>query len=208
MPCAMSCAAARPPPSRTLPIRCISMSAGLEAGRLLLVSLQERRCDEPGRTRRHLAGAGKLRSIGCASASCPAPTTSTAISPPTGISPRKIPSSCSFSATTFTNTIEDEPPDRAAAQDGIVAATLPTYRNRYAQYRLDPDSAAAARAGAGARHLGRSRGGERLRRPMVAMVSTSRRSSCCSGRRPTRRSTSTCRCGRCCRIPTAGDAGL
>ena len=23
--------------------------------------------------------------------------------------------------------------------DGVIAATLPTYRNRYAQYRLDPD---------------------------------------------------------------------
>jgi alkaline phosphatase D len=36
-------------------------------------------------------------------------------------------------------TIEERRPIVRRHSDGIVAATLPTYRNRYAQYRLDPD---------------------------------------------------------------------
>lgn len=36
-------------------------------------------------------------------------------------------------------TIEQYRPIVRRHSDGIVAATLPTYRNRYAQYRLDPD---------------------------------------------------------------------
>src|SRR5258708_16804385 len=40
--------------------------------------------------------------------------------------------------------------------DGIEAVTLPTYRNHYAQYRLDADPATHSRRGAVACHLGRS----------------------------------------------------
>ena len=36
-------------------------------------------------------------------------------------------------------TVEERRPIVRRHSDGIVAATLPTYRNRYAQYRLDPD---------------------------------------------------------------------
>ena len=35
--------------------------------------------------------------------------------------------------------IEERRPTVRRHSDGIEAATLPTYRNRYAQYRLDPD---------------------------------------------------------------------
>ena len=35
--------------------------------------------------------------------------------------------------------IEQNRPTVRPHSDGIEAATLPTYRNRYAQYRLDPD---------------------------------------------------------------------
>ena len=52
----------------------------------LLVSLQERRCGEPGRAAPSPCRRRARRSIGCASASSPAPITSTAISPPTAIS--------------------------------------------------------------------------------------------------------------------------
>ena len=38
-------------------------------------------------------------------------------------------------------TIEERRPTVRRHSDGIEAATLPTYRNRYAQYRLDPDLA-------------------------------------------------------------------
>ena len=37
------------------------------------------------------------------------------------------------------DTIEENRPIVRRHSDGVVAATLPTYRNRYAQYRLDPD---------------------------------------------------------------------
>ena len=63
--------------------------------------------------------------------------------------------------------------------------------------------AAAARDGAGARHLGRPRGAERLRRQVVAMLRRSRACSCSGAPPPIRRSTSTCRCGRSCRSRTA-----
>jgi alkaline phosphatase D len=36
-------------------------------------------------------------------------------------------------------TIDEKRPTVRRHSDGIEAATLPTYRNRYAQYRLDPD---------------------------------------------------------------------
>jgi alkaline phosphatase D len=37
------------------------------------------------------------------------------------------------------DTIEEKQPIVRRHSDGVVASTLPTYRNRYAQYRLDPD---------------------------------------------------------------------
>ena len=37
------------------------------------------------------------------------------------------------------DTIEDNKPIVRRHSDGVVSTTLPTYRNRYAQYRLDPD---------------------------------------------------------------------
>src|SRR5580704_1829087 len=37
------------------------------------------------------------------------------------------------------DTIEERQPIVRRHSDGVVASTLPTYRNRYAQYRLDPD---------------------------------------------------------------------
>ena len=37
------------------------------------------------------------------------------------------------------DTIEERQPTVRRHSDGVVASTLPTYRNRYAQYRLDPD---------------------------------------------------------------------
>jgi alkaline phosphatase D len=37
------------------------------------------------------------------------------------------------------DTIEENKPIVRRHSDGVVATTLPTYRNRYAQYRLDPD---------------------------------------------------------------------
>ncbi len=42
-------------------------------------------------------------------------------------------------------TIEENRPIVRRHTDGIEAATLPTYRNRYAQYRLDPDLPACTR---------------------------------------------------------------
>ena len=100
------------------------------------------------------------------------------------------------------DTIEENRPIVRRHTDGVEATTLPTYRNRYAQYRLDPDWRACMR------RCRRSSPGTitRCRTTMPTSGrngSTTRRSFCCSGRRPIRRSTSTCRCGRSCRIPKA-----
>ena len=72
---------------------------------------------------------------------CRAPITSTAISPVTGISPTKHPEFVLFLGDYIYETIEENRPIVRRHSDGIEAATLPTYRNRYAQYRLDPDLA-------------------------------------------------------------------
>ncbi len=53
------------------------------------------------------------------------------------------------------DTIEERQPIVRRHSDGVVASTLPTYRNRYAQYRLDPGSAEFACAGAVTGHVGR-----------------------------------------------------
>ena len=56
--------------------------------------------------------------------------------------------------------------DRAVVRQhrGDEIYTVVDYRNRYAQYKLDPRPARRARLGAVHRHLGRSRGRQRLRR--------------------------------------------
>ena len=66
--------------------------------------------------------------------------------------------------------LEEKRPTVRRHSDGIEAATLPTYRNRYAQYRLDPDLQPLHARSAGLGHLGRSRGAERLCRQMVGAL--------------------------------------
>jgi hypothetical protein len=61
--------------------------------------------------------------------------------------------------------VEQGRPTVRTHSDGIEAATLPTYRNRYAQYRLDLDLA---------RLQGRPRSAERLRRQVFAIFRRSR----------------------------------
>ena len=105
----------------------------------LLVSLHQRRRREPRRARGDVAGAGCRARAAALRLRLLLAITSTAISPPTGISPTKTRISCSSSATTSTKPSSSGGRPCAATRDGIEAATLPTYRNRYAQYRLDPD---------------------------------------------------------------------
>ena len=94
---------------------------------------------------------------------------STAISRPTGIWPMKIPMSCFSSATTSTNH-RGEQADRAPAQRRREATTLPRYRNRYAQYRLDPDLQSLHAQVPALVTWDDHEVAERLRRPMVAKV--------------------------------------
>ena len=113
--------------------------AGLAAWTVVLVSLHERRrrraaSAAPSRCRRPAH-----RSISCASASCPARTTSTAIFPAIAISPTRTRNSCCSSATTSTNTSRRGGRPCAATPTASKRRRSPTYRNRYAQYRLDPD---------------------------------------------------------------------
>jgi alkaline phosphatase D len=61
-----------------------------------------------------------------------------AISQPTAIWRTSTRMSCCCSGTIFTRASEIQP-TRCRHSDGIEAKTLATYRNRYAQYRLDPD---------------------------------------------------------------------
>ena len=105
----------------------------------LLVSLHQRRCRQAASDERRRCRRRMPHPSACVSLSPPARITSTAISPPTGISPTKIRNSCCFSATISTKPSRRSGRRCAATRDGIEAATLPTYRNRYAQYRLDPD---------------------------------------------------------------------
>ena len=78
------------------------------------------------------------RSINCVSASSPAPITSSAISRPIGTWLNKSLMSRSFSAITSMNIVGRRPGVRKHS-DGVTATDLRTYRNRYAQYRTDPD---------------------------------------------------------------------
>jgi alkaline phosphatase D len=102
--------------------------------------------------------------------------------------------------------IEEKRPIVRRHSDGIEAAMLPTYRNRYAQYRLDPDL-------------------QRLHAEVPALVTwddhevqndyadkwsqyfDARSGSSSGARRPTGRSTSTCRYGRSCRGPKGRRCG-
>ena len=75
----------------------------------------------------------------CASASCPAPTTSTVISRPTAISPTKTLTLSCFLATISTTRSRTINRSCAGTATASSVRRCPTYRNRYAQYRLDPD---------------------------------------------------------------------
>ena len=97
------------------------------------------------------------------------------------------------------DTIEENKPTVRRHSDGVPTTTLPLYRNRYAQYRLDPDlqnlHARCRRWSPGTTTKSRT-----ITPTNGRNGSSSRRASCCSAPPPTRRSTSTCRCGRSCRI--------
>ena len=117
---------------------CMS-SARARAGARVLVPLHRRR-----RERARSAGPAPRRPAarrwtGCASASSPAPITSSAISPPIAIWRRSGPTWCCSSATTSTSTPAGRPARCATHSDGVEATDLRTYRNRHAQYKTDPD---------------------------------------------------------------------
>ena len=90
-------------------------------------------------------------------------------SPPTGTWRRRTPISCCSSATTSTNPTPKATRAAHAVRRHANAEPkdLAGYRIRYAQYRTDPDLQALACRGTVSDDLGRPRGRERLRRPVV-----------------------------------------
>ena len=109
----------------------------------------------------------------CGSRSPPASTTRPATSPPTGTWRRKTSTSCSTSATTSTK--GPAATTSRASTTGSRSMTLQDYRNRYAQYKLDPDLQAAHAAFPVDRHVGRSRGRQQLRRRHLREQRSARR---------------------------------
>ena len=99
--------------------------------------------------------------------SSPAPTTSTATSPPTGGWPRSEPElilhlgdyQYEYAADTY-----NVPAGNAAHHEGPETRTLANYRQRHAQYKTDPDLQAAHAVAPWARGVRRPRGGEQLGR--------------------------------------------
>ena len=147
----------------------------------------------PRRCRRRAPG-----SSGCASASSPAPTTSTATSPPTGTSPTRIRRSSSTSATISTNT------SRSGVRSCAATRTASRRRRCRPTATATPNIGSTRTCSACTPKCRRSSPGTtmRCRTTMPTSgrnISTIPRCSCCGGRRPTRRSTSTCRCVRSCR---------
>ena len=85
--------------------------------------------------------------------------------------------------------------------------TLVDYRNRYAQYKPDPDLRAAHASAPFIVTLGRPRGRQRLRRRSSTRTARRRKCSCCAAPRRIRRTTRRCRCGRA-RLPAGPDMRL
>ena len=123
-------------PSRT---RCTSRCGASPPGRPYWYRFTQRRRPEPHRPRLDRAGARSPARASSASASSPAPTTSTGTSRPTGTSPTNHPDLVLFLGDYIYEYVDRVRPTVRRHSDGVEAATLPTYRNRYAQYRLDPD---------------------------------------------------------------------
>ena len=100
---------------------------------------------QPDRAARRPRRPGRRRSISCGSACAGAATTRPATSPPTAGSPRSSSTSSSTPATTSTRaaTTAGATRSRAAPHHGQEIYTLVDYRNRYAQYKSDPDFMAA-----------------------------------------------------------------
>ena len=158
----------------------------------ILVPLYRRRRGEPDRPSAHRAGARRAARPAALRLRAPAPITNSATSRPTAIWRPKTPTSCCFSATTSTNIQQIRRKD-ARAQRRVEANDLRTYRNRYAQYRTDPDLRAlhpnvpASRSGTTTR--------SRTITPISGRrISTTRSSSWSAAPPPIRHSGSTCRC--------------
>ena len=199
--CAMSSGAARQPPSRRSPIRCISMSRGLQPGRPYWYRFLSGDAVEPDRARhrRCRRRAPPLERLRFGFVSCAnyehgyfsAYRHLTDENPEVVAFPRRL----------HLRTHRGTPSDRAPPQRRHRGGDAADLSQSLCAISARSGSAAPARRGAGARHLGRPRRAERLCRQMVAIFRRSASSSCCGGRRPTRRSTSTCRCVRSCRGP-------
>ena len=154
------CGGARRPRSAPSAIRCISTwLAWSQAGNTGTGSqavTRRVRSAAPARCRLRAR-----RSTSSATAMCPAPITSTAIFPAIAISPTRIPNSCCSSATTSTRRSRKT----ARSCDGIPMASKLLRCRPTATAIHNTGSTrfgAPACAGAGDRHLGRSRGAERL----------------------------------------------
>ena len=126
----------------------------------------------------------------------------TASSPPTATWPSEDLDVVSTSATTSTSTASAPPaagngpvPD---ARSGSQSRTLDDYRIRYAHTRPTPTCRPRTPRIPWIVHLGRPRGGQQLRPATYGADGngTARGVPAAPGRRPTRPTTSTCRCGR------------
>ena len=170
-----------------------SPKASRPTATLVLVPLPRRRRGEPDRAHAHGAGRDARRSIGCASRSPRASTTSTATSAPTATC---SPTSSTWSSTSATTSTSRPGAARRVRRHGAPEPhTLDDYRARHALYRTDPDLQAAHAAAPWLLHLGRPRGRRTTTRatarreldPPELFLRAARR-------RATRRTTSTCRC--------------
>ena len=128
----------------------------------ILVPLRRRRCAHAAGAHPHCAGLSGAARRGCASRSPPASTTSRATSTPTATLPPTSP--------TWSFHVGDYIYESSWGRDHVrkhnipEPMTLEDYRMRYAHYKSDPDLQARARRLPVARHLGRPRRRERLRR--------------------------------------------
>ena len=193
--CRRSCGRARPRPSASWATRCMSRSSGLQPGRPYWYRFTLRRRGQPGRPHPHRAGAATRMPAAARSPSPRASTTSTATSPRYrhigGGGARRW---CCSSATTSTRLVG---PRRWCVRHAHAAdepTTLADYRDALRAVQVRPRPAGGARRRTLDRHLGRPRGRQRLRRRHRAARSRSRALPARSAPRPTRPTTSTCRC--------------
>ena len=193
--CERSSSPARRSRRRLSPIRCISRcGASRRADRTGTAS-------RAGTPRAVSAGRGPprrpvTRSASSASASSPAPTTSTGTSRPIGTSPTSHPDLVLFLGRLHLRVCRSSAADRPTAQRWGRGGDAARLSQPVRAVPARPGPPAAPRRGADARDLGRPRGPERLRRPVVGDVRSAPKPSWRGGPPRIRPSTSTCRSGR------------